>query len=354
VIQGEIEMSIGTLVVAPGWVAGEHIRAFTENPHTHVAAIVAFRDSQTERAQAYCKKFGFKCRITDNYADALKMEEVEIVTVCSINSLHYEHALAALEAKKHVLVEKPLGLSPEQVSTLCATAGKMGVLTMVGHIVRYYPAIVSIKNLIDRGELGEIFHVEADYWHQVSSGWKSSSQTAGGAMAMGGIHALDLVRYLIGENRNAQSVSACWSGPFRRMDFDYKPNVSALIRFEGGATGRVGVSVEAEMPYVFHLQVNGTKGTIRQKGVYAPQLYPGKNEFVDLPGNYPDDWNVACHPFSEEIDDFIQAVRTGEPCMLDFRHARATYDLLFAIERSARENAPAGCGTGRGDLCTPY
>ena len=347
-------MSIGTLVVAPGWVAGEHIRAFAENPHTHVEAIAVFKDSQRERAQAYCKKFGFECRITDDYAAALKMKEVEIVTVCSINCLHYEHALAALEAGKHVLVEKPLGLSAEQVAKLCYTARKMNVLTMVGHIVRYYPAVAGLKSMIDSGELGEIFHVEADYWHQVSAGWKSRSETAGGAMAMGGIHALDLVRYLMGENRKAQAVSAYWSGPFRRMDFDYKPNLSALIRFEGGATGRVGVSVEAEMPYVFHLQVNGTKGTIRQKGVYAPGLYPDRKDFVDLPGGYPDDWNVACHPFGEEIDDFVRAVREGTPSMLDFRHARATYDLLFAIESSARQSAPVGCGAGRGDFCMPY
>ena len=128
----------------------------------------------------------------------------------------------------------------------------------------------------------------------------------------------------------------------------------ALIRFEGGATGRVGVSVEAEMPYVFHLQVNGTKGAIRQKGVYSPELYPGAKDFVSLPESYPDDWNVAGHPFGAEIDDFVEAVCSGRPGQLDFAHARKTYDLLFAIERAAAQNSTVALSRGRGDFCMPY
>ncbi|OGF98517.1 MAG: hypothetical protein A3F83_03080 [Candidatus Glassbacteria bacterium RIFCSPLOWO2_12_FULL_58_11] len=347
-------MSLGVLIVAPGWVAGEHIRAFSANPRTHVAAIAAFTEGERLRAAEYCRKYGFECRVTEDYTDALKMAEVQIVSVCSINCFHYPHALAALDATKHVLVEKPLGVTPEEVAGLCAAARKSELVTMAGHIVRYYPAIRSLKGLIERGALGEPYHVESDYWHQLSGGWKTRRATAGGAMAMGGIHALDLVRHLIGEERKVESVSAIHSGPFRRKDFDYPPNVSALIRFEGGATGRVGVSVEAEMPYVFHLQVNGTKGAIRQKGVYSPELYPGAKDFVSLPESYPDDWNVAGHPFGAEIDDFVEAVCSGRPGQLDFAHARKTYDLLFAIERAAAQNSTVALSRGRGDFCMPY
>ncbi|HUU29506.1 MAG TPA: Gfo/Idh/MocA family oxidoreductase [archaeon] len=346
--------SLGTLVVAPGWVAGEHIRAFNGNPHTHVAAIAAFRDSERKRAEEYQKAFGFECRVTDNYLDALKMEEVEIVTICSINSLHYEHTLAALKAKKHVLVEKPIALTLEQVSELCVLARQAEAATMVGHIVRYFPAIRSMHNLVEKGALGEVFHVETDYWHQLSAGWKTRKETAGGALEMGGIHAVDLMRYMMGEARKAEYVSALWSGPFHRMDYDYKPNVSALVRFEGGATGRVGVSVEAQMPYVFHLQVMGTKGTVREKGIYSTGLFPGVKEFVQLTEHYPDDGNVTRHPFDIEIADFVEAVRSGTPCQLDFRYAKATYELLFAIGRSAAEGTPVALRGGKGAFCMPY
>ncbi len=347
-------MSIGVVVITPGWVAGEHIRGFVENRHTHIAALVAFSEAQKLRAAEYCKKYGFECRVTDNLGDALAMDEVKIATVCSINCFHYEHTLAALNAGKHTLTEKPLAMKPAEVETLAATAAEKGLVTMAGHIVRYFPAVVSLKNLVERGDIGQVYHVEADYWHQLTPGWKSKAATAGSAMLMGGIHALDLVRHLIGEELKVERVSALSSGPHRRQDFDYPPNVSALIAFEGGRTARVGVSVEAAMPYTFHLQVNGTQGAIRQKKFHAPELFPGETGFVELGGGFPDDWNVACHPFKDEIDDFIDCVREGRPNQLDFSRARATYDLLFDIEQAAATNTiikPRDC---RGDLCMPY
>jgi len=347
-------MSLGVIVVSPGWVASEHIRAFQRNPHTHVAAIVVSRDSEKRRAGEYQQRFGFECRVTEDYADALAMKEADIVTVCSINCFHYRQSLAALEAGKHVLVEKPLALEPGEVAHLCSAARRAGVITMVGHVARYYPAIKALHNIVAAGHLGEVFQVECDYWHEIAPGWKSGSETAGSALAQGGIHALDLLRHMMGEQKKVEWVTAAWTGPFRRKDFTYKPNLSALVGFEDGSLGRVGTSLEAEMPYVFHLQVNGTLGTLRENSVYAPELFPGVERFVELPAQYPDDWDVAGHPFAEEVDDFVESVRSGEPCQLDFRHARATYELMFAIERAARENSTVAIDRKKGDFCLPY
>ena len=347
-------MSLGVIVVSPGWVAGEHIRAFHHNPHTHLAAMVVSRESERRRAEQYQKRFGFECRVTEDYDDALAMEETGIVTVCSINCFHYRHTLAALEAGKHVLVEKPMALKPEEVTHLCNAARRAEVATMVGHVVRYYPAIKALHKLVAGGQLGEVFHVECDYWHEIAPGWKSEAETAGGALAQGGIHAVDLLRHMMGENKKVTRVSAAWSGPFRRKDFTYKPNVSALVGFEDGSIGRVGTSLEVEMPYVFHLQVNGTRGTLRENSVYAPELFPAEKRFVEMQAQYPDDWDVAGHPFAEEVDDFVESVRSGTPNSLDFRHASATYELVFAIERAAGENSTVTLGRNKGDFCLPY
>ncbi len=345
-------MSMGVVVITPGWVAGEHISAFVENEHTHIAAIVAFSDAQKKRAAEYSKKF--ECRVTDNLEDALAMSEVEIATVCSINCFHFEHTLAALKAGKHTITEKPLAMKASEVEVLAATAAEKKLITMAGHIVRYFPAVAGLKKMVERGDIGQVYHVEADYWHQLTPGWKSKAETAGSAMLMGGIHALDLVRHMIGEEVGVERVSAIYSGPHRRRDFSYPPNVSALISFEGGRTARVGVSVEAAMPYTFHLQVNGTEGAIRQQGIHAPNLYPDEKGFVQQSGGFPDDWNVACHPFKDEIDDFIDSVRAGKPNQLDFSRAKATYDLLFDIEHAAATNTIIKPRCGRGDLCMPY
>ncbi|MCE5271198.1 Gfo/Idh/MocA family oxidoreductase [bacterium] len=348
-------MSVGVLVAAPGWVAGEHIRAFQADSRSHVAAIWAGRDSERARAAEYARRFNLDCVITDDYEAALALSAVQAVTVCSINCFHYGQALAAIRAGKHVLVEKPVALSLDEVRRLALEAGRAGVLTHAGHIVRYYPAIRALKGLIERGALGAVYHAEADYWHALSGGWKVKKDTAGSAMLMGGIHALDLVRHLLGETRKAEWVSAVASGPFLRQDFDYPPNVEALIRYEDGATARVGVGLEANMPYVFHLQVNGSGGTIRQNGIHSPGFFPGVSRFVEIPSHYPDDWDVAGHPFGEEVADFLDAVESGTPSMLDFRHALATYELLEAIERSAATGRPVRPGSaGDVPLCMPF
>ena len=78
-------MSIGVVVITPGWVAGEYIKSFTENPNTHIAAIAAFSDSQRKRAAEYSKKFGLDCPVTDTLEEALVLEDVKIASVCSIN-----------------------------------------------------------------------------------------------------------------------------------------------------------------------------------------------------------------------------------------------------------------------------
>lgn len=348
-------MSLGVLITAPGWVAGEHIRAFQADPRSHVAAIYAARDSERERAKKYVAEFSLNCVVTDSFDEALALEEVRIVTVCSINCFHYTQALAAIRAGKHVLVEKPLALNYDEVRRLALEAGRAGVMTLAGHIVRYYPAIRALKGLIDKGALGRVYHAEADYWHALSGGWKVKKETAGSAMLMGGIHALDTVRYMLGEERRAEWVSAVSSGPFHRKDFDYPPNVQALIRFEDGSTARVGVGLETKMPYVFHLQVNGTGGTIRQNGIHSPEFFPEVSRFVEIPSHYPDDWDVAGHPFGEEIADFLDAVESGKPSMLDFRFAQTTYELIEAIERSASTGRPVRPGSaGDVPLCMPF
>jgi predicted dehydrogenase len=91
------------------------------------------------------------------------------------------------------------------------------------------------------------------------------------------------------------------------------------------------------MPYVFHLQVNGTKGTIRNNGFHS-ETFPGhENEWIKLSAQYPDDWNVAGHPFPEEISYFVDCVVENKESMVSIPRAYKTSELVFAAELAARE-----------------
>jgi predicted dehydrogenase len=330
---------LGVLVVGPGWVAGQHIMSYVRNPNTVIRTIVGMVPEDRSRAESYMNEYGFECAYTDDYEAALKRGDIDIVAVCTINHLHYRQSLAAIEAGKHTFVEKPLCFTPAELQNLVTSAEKQGVQTHVGHVIRYYPAIVGLKNFLDGGGIGEISYCECDYWHEIIGDWKTTLETGGSALLMGGCHSVDMVRWLVGEDVAVKEVFSYTTEPIRRKDFEYDPNVFFLMKFENGVVGKVGTSLECNMPYVFHLQVNGSKGTIRNNGIFSDQ-FPELQSFVSLPSQYPDDWNVSHHPFPDEVNDFVTCILKQREPELSIPRAAKTYEVIFAAERSAEEGRP--------------
>ena len=174
-------------------------------------------------------------------------------------------------------------------------------------------------------------------WHEIVGPWKVDPKTGGSALLMGGCHAVDIVRWMIGEQHNVVEVAAFSTQAAWRKDFKYDPTIAFLARFDNGAIGRVSTSLECNMPYVFHLQVNGTDGTLRNNGLFSRTMFPGSTDFTPVKAVYPDDGNVTHHPFPEEVSYFIDSIDRGVPGMLSIGAAARTYELVFAAELAARE-----------------
>ena len=87
----------------------------------------------------------------------------------------------------------------------------------------------------------------------------------------------------------------------------------------------------------FHLQVNGTKGTIRNNGIHS-EMFPKHERFIEMQSQYPDDWNVAGHPFPDEISYFIDCIVEDKESMTSIPRAYKTGELVFAAEMAAREH----------------
>ncbi|HON00975.1 MAG TPA: Gfo/Idh/MocA family oxidoreductase [Acidobacteriota bacterium] len=330
---------LGVMVVGPGWVAGQHLAAFAARKDTEVRVIAGNGPEDRTRARGYCEKLGLSCDYVEDYGSALRREDVDVVCLCTPNYLHYEQAAEALAARKHVLLEKPMALKLEQAKDLVALAEAAGVRTHVGHVVRYYDAVRGLWQAVRGGEIGEVYYCEAGYWHEIAPGWKTSRAKAGDALLMAGCHAVDMVCWMMGEERRVRQVFA-WSVPARRRtDFEYEPTMGLLLRFDNGSLGQVGVSLESRMPYSFHLQVNGTRGAVQRNGLYSDR-FPGLRAFVPLPADYPDDAEVSRHPFPAEIEEFITAVREERESSLSFARAYPVYEVAFAAERSVRLGRP--------------
>ena len=330
---------LGVLVVGPGWVAGEHIKSYVQNPHTEIRVIAGMIKEDRPRAQAYMKEHDFHAEYSDDYQAALKRDDIDIVAVCTINFLHYRQGLAAIQAGKHTFVEKPLCFTMEEMKKLSAATKRRKVVTHVGHICRYYPACRGLWHSVREGAIGDIFYCEADYWHEIIGSWKVTPKTGGSALLMGGCHAVDMVRWMVGEEKQIKEVFAYSRKATWRKDFKYDPTICLMMRYKDGTIGKVATSLECNMPYVFHLQINGAKGTVRNNGLFS-EKFPGQKDFMKIPADYPDDWDVAQHPFPVEVDYFVDCIRKKKESELSFPRALKTYEVIFAAERSAQSGKP--------------
>jgi len=326
---------LGVLVRGAGWVSGEHIKAYLKNPHTELRVVDARFEWEIEEK---FRRYGFRCeKSVDRYEEQLAREDIDIVSICTINHLHAREAALAARAGKHVFIEKPAALSLEELRQLRQAIRQAGVKSAVGFVVRWYPTIKSMKAQIEKGALGELYYVGAGYFHQVFGEWKGKRETGGSSFLMGGCHAVDLVRWLSG--KEVAEVAAYGTGPHNRPDFEYPPTVEVALRFTDGTIGRLTSALEANMPYVFAVEVIGTRGAVKDDRLYTMDL-PGAREFFRIPGKAPDSPDVEHHPFDEEIDDFVRAVLEDRRMPTDIEDAYKTHEVVFAIERSLETGRP--------------
>jgi len=178
-----------------------HTEAIRRLGNVEVAAIVGISD---EEARAFGAAHGIP-KTTGDYRTLIADPSIDAVHVCTPNVLHHPISKAFMEAGKHVLCEKPLALSAKQALDLVETARRTGVVTCVNHNLRYYPVVQQARQMIKRGELGEILVVQGTYsqdWllYDTDFNWRIESKDNGPVRAIGdiGSHWMDSIQHLTG------------------------------------------------------------------------------------------------------------------------------------------------------------
>lgn len=269
--------SIGVGVIGWGFMGKTHTHALRSIPlfypdcgfQVELKCVCA---RHRENAAAAARDAGFE-RFTDDYRALLAMDDIDVVSVCTPNDQHEEMVLAALEAGKHVYVDKPLAVTEESARRMAEAAGSAGVSTRVVFNNRYFPATLRAKELVDAGAVGELLQYNARYLHSGSidpnrpAGWKQRGQ--GGVMLDLGSHALDLMVWLAGwpkkvlcETRRLYDARpTADGGTARDLTEDY---ALALMSLENGAIGTMEASkiaTGAEDELCFELR--GTRGALK-------------------------------------------------------------------------------------------
>jgi predicted dehydrogenase len=334
------QRKLGVGIVGLGWVAGEHIKAYQQNPHCEVIALAS---RSGENAEAVRQRHGLQAaRVYADYQQLLRNDRVDVVSICTMNHEHAQQGIAAAEAGKHVLVEKPIALNLEELRQLERAIANAKVKSQGGFELHWSPYFQSIHQMQRAGFFGDIYYAECDYfsgnwekWYP-GYGWVKTKEKGGSALPAAGCHAVDAIRQFVG----AEAVEVfAYAGNFTKV-MEWDPTILTVIRFANGAIGKVGCVLEGNVKYQFNVRLHGAKGTLVNDRFRTEYLDPGLEGWAQFPTILPDTPEVTHHPFPGEIDDLIDAILNDREARLNVKEDTKTYEIVFAAEESARTGKP--------------
>jgi predicted dehydrogenase len=236
--------------------------AYMTWPPPLLPQLVAIAGRNEEAVAEAARRYGFSEYVTDWHA-LVSDERVQLFDNSGPNNLHAEPTIAAAEAGKHVICEKPLGRDAAESYETWQRVEAAGVKHMCAFNYRFVPAVRLAREIIESGDLGEITHFRGAYlqeWGATDDAlWRFDKEAAGsGALGDLGAHVIDLSRYLVGEIETVAALTATFQ-PGRNVD----DAVEAVVGFEGGAVGTIEASrFAAGRKNAFRWEINGSKGSI--------------------------------------------------------------------------------------------
>jgi predicted dehydrogenase len=221
-------LKIGLL--GAGWFGREaHLRNLVKLDGVHVSAVSSRSPASLE---ASCEIVGQGLKTFSDWREVIALEELDAVIVALTNDQHHEAAIAALRAGKHVLCEKPLGLTIAQCEDIIDAAGESGKILQIGHEMRFQRLYRHMKEMIDLGAIGDLQLMWCrEFRGPMRPGWRSSEALTGGTILEKNVHHLDLFNWMM--DCPPVRVSA-HGGTNVLKDREILDNAQILIEYEGG------------------------------------------------------------------------------------------------------------------------
>lgn len=348
--EGVLEM-LNVGVIGGGSISEFHIKPYVANDKV---VLMGLCDSNEQRLAEVGKRYGVK-KLYSSYAELLKNEEIDAVSICTWNNTHAEIAIAALEAGKHVLVEKPLSMTVVQALAVEVAVKKSGKILQVGFVRRHGDNTKLLKRFINQDEFGEIYYAKASCLRRLGNpgGWFSDqSKSGGGPLIDLGVHMIDICWYLMGKPSPVSVSGNTYSklgnrSHIENLSFyqaaDYDPAVNnvedlanALIRFDNGASLYVDVSftLHAKKDELF-VKLFGEKGGAEIEPELA-MVTEKNNTILNITPQIDSlsfDFEGAFH---NEINHFVDCCLEGIESIAPVADGVQVMKMLNAIYESAK------------------
>lgn len=333
-----MQKKIGIGIIGTGSIAGVHAKSVRELENCQLLGLAS---SSRERAKAAAEKFGL--RVYEDYRNLLKDNDIKVVIICTHSGNHLEPTLAAAEAGKHVLVEKPLEVTLKRADQMIEACKKAGVKLGCIFQNRFSPDYQRLKAAVTSGALGKLnlgnayikWYRDPDYYQ--SSAWKGTIQGDGGAALINqGIHTIDLLLDIMGE---VESVF----GKVRTVKHDIEGEDLGvgLITFKSGALGTVEGSTAITPGYPERLEIFGDKGSVILEAGKVISWQIGE-ETQETEAEQEDNGSGASDPTAighalhkAQIEDFVNAIQEDREPLVTGVSGRKSLELILNIYKSS-------------------
>ncbi|MFN0051816.1 MAG: Gfo/Idh/MocA family protein [Planctomycetales bacterium] len=338
---------IGFGIVGCGMIAGFHARAIQE---IRGARVVALFTAHPENAAKIVDLVG-DCQVYTDYDKFLKHPGLDIVNICTPSGAHLEPAVAAAAAGKHVVVEKPLEITLARCDALIAECRKRRVQLCTIFPSRFSPASLVLKEAIDEGRFGKLTLGDAyvKWWrtqqYYDGGGWRGTWKLDGGGAYMNqAIHNVDLLQWFMGDVAEVTG----FTGTLAHERIEVEDTGVAAIRFRSGALGVMEATTSAFPGLLKKTEIHGTHGSaiIEQDDVLLWHFATPSRRDAALRkkfarragggGGAADPKAISHAGHRDQLRDFVQAVQTGRPPLVDGKEGRKSVEIILAIYQAAK------------------
>ena len=306
--------------------------------------LVAVCDVVKEKADAIGKKYNANAYYS--LEDLLQSEKgIDVVSICSPNGLHAEHAIKSLQAGVHVLCEKPMAINVYDCGEMIKAAEKTNKRLFAIKQNRFNPPVEAVKKAMDEGRLGKVYSVQlscfwnrnADYYH---NSWKGTMKLDGGTLYTQFSHFVDLLYWMIGDVKNVNAMMANYA---HKGIIEFEDTGVVILEFYNGAIGTINYTVNSfQKNMEGSLTIFGEKGTVKIGGQYLNEL-----EYQNIDGyrieNLPEgnrannygNYQGSMSNHDKVYDNLIEVLRNGASISTNSFEGLKTVEIIEKIYKSA-------------------
>ena len=339
-------------LVGAGLIGGVHAR---ELAGLDVAELVAVVDTDPAKARRLADRYGAPVATADLDA-VLSRDDVDAVSVCTPSGLHADAAVAALDAGKHVVVEKPLDVSLAAADRVIDAEKRSGKTVAVISQHRFDRSSEKVLQAVRDGHLGTITSAIASHawWrgqsYYDSGDWRGTLALDGGGAVMNQtVHTVNLLTTIVGTPVEVFAYTACLA----HERIEVEDTAVAVVKFASGALGMIHGTTAAYPGLDASLRVFGSKGSavisndaltfLHENAGEAPEIgmseMTGANQVTDEFALEPEDLPLG-RAHRRQLADFVDAVRTGRPPRVGTTEARTSLSVVLAMYESAASGRP--------------